>query len=82
MPATQTPPRFAPGQQITAARAGRSFTTGVVLEAHAAGTTEVYLVRWADGRETFFVPGPDARREDELLEPISRRSESAAVITR
>lgn len=80
MPPTNAPARFAPGQRITAVRSGSSAVVGVVLEAHAAGTTEVYLVRWADGRETFFVPGPEAQArpepEPDARQPQRRRSRS------
>jgi uncharacterized protein DUF1918 len=63
MPTTEKPPRFAPGQRITAVRSGSSVGVAVVLETSSAGTTEIYRVRWADGHETFFVPGPDVRCE-------------------
>ncbi len=59
MPVTQNRPRFTPGQHITAVRSGSSVGVAVVLESLAAGETEVYRVRWADGHETFFVPGPE-----------------------
>ena len=63
MVATQKPPRFAPGQSIIAVRSGSSVGVAIVLESHSAGTTEVYHVRWTDGHETYFVPGPDVRTE-------------------
>jgi hypothetical protein len=65
VPATQSPPRFAEGQRITAVRSGSSVGVAVVLEVCATEPTEVYHVRWADGQETFFVPGPDARCDPE-----------------
>jgi Domain of unknown function (DUF1918) len=50
--------RFHRGQQIRARRSGGTEALAEVLEVHAH---EVYRVRWPDGLETEFVPGPDAR---------------------
>jgi hypothetical protein len=63
VPTTETPPRFTPGQRITAIRSGSSVGVAVVLETRSTRTTEIYRVRWTDGHETFFVPGPDVRCE-------------------
>lgn len=34
---------------------------GEVLDVISSGDQEHYLVRWADGHESIFYPGPDAR---------------------
>lgn len=36
---------------------------GEVIEARGPGGTAPYLVRWADGHEGLFFPGPDASVE-------------------
>lgn len=56
--------RFRPGQRILATRSGHCASPdslAEVLEARASAAAEVYRVRWQDGRETFYVPGPEAR---------------------
>lgn len=60
MPSTRSRPRFAPGQRIRAPRSGRSAGVAEVLQVIAGERGELYRVRWRDGIETFFVPGPDA----------------------
>lgn len=59
MPSTQSPPRFKPGQRILAARSGRSHGIAEVLQV-ASHRGELYRVRWREGIETYFVPGPEA----------------------
>jgi hypothetical protein len=66
VPTTQMRPRFTPGQRIRAARSGRSHGIAEVLQV-VAHRGELYRVRWREGTETFFVPGPD-------VEPCDRRS--------
>jgi len=53
-------PRFAAGQRILATRSGHSGEDSLaeVLQVHASEAAELYRVRWQDGLETFFVPGP------------------------
>lgn len=36
---------------------------GEVIAVHGSGDTEHYEVRWQDGHESVFFPGPDARVE-------------------
>jgi hypothetical protein len=38
--------------------------SGEVLEVLGAGDTRHYRVRWQDGHESVYVPGPDARLAD------------------
>lgn len=55
--------RFSPGQRIVATRSGHCSTAdslAEVLDVVVSGPSEVYRVRWHEGLETFFVPGPDA----------------------
>jgi Domain of unknown function (DUF1918) len=55
--------RFLAGQRILATRSGHSGgcdSLAEVLQVRATETAEVYRVRWQDGLETFFVPGPEA----------------------
>ncbi len=59
MPSTRARPRFEPGQRIRAARSGRSQSVAEVLQVIASDECELYRVRWREGVETFFVPGPD-----------------------
>jgi hypothetical protein len=56
-------PRFSPGQRIVATRSGHSAdcgSLGEVLQVVASESAEIYRVRWEQGLETFFLPGPDA----------------------
>jgi Domain of unknown function (DUF1918) len=39
----------------------RPMRRGQVLEVYGQGPDEHYLVRWQDGHESLFYPGPDAR---------------------
>lgn len=41
----------------------RSRRHGVVLEVLGDGEERRYRVRWSDGAESIYVPGPDARVE-------------------
>lgn len=59
MPSTRTRPRFEPGQRIRASRSGHSQSVAEVLQVIASDECELYRVRWREGVETFFVPGPD-----------------------
>jgi uncharacterized protein DUF1918 len=64
-------PRFHPGQRILAARSGHcgdADSLAEVLQVIAGKTAEIYRVRWEQGLETFFLPGPEAhdrRRSDD-----------------
>jgi hypothetical protein len=64
-------PRFQPGQRILACRSGHSGdadSLAEVLQVIASETAEIYRVRWEQGLETFFLPGPEAhdrRRSDD-----------------
>jgi hypothetical protein len=67
-------PRFRAGQRIVATRSGHSRSSdslAEVLQVCAAETGELYRVRWQDGIETFFVPGPEAhdRRQRDIGPP-------------
>ncbi len=67
-------PRFGSGQWIVATRSGHCANCDSLAEVlHAAATerAEVYHVRWQDGVETWFVPGPEAhdRRVRDLGPP-------------
>ena len=56
-------PRFQPGQRILASRSGHSGdadSLAEVLQVIASETAEIYRVRWEQGLETFFLPGPEA----------------------
>jgi Domain of unknown function (DUF1918) len=55
--------RFHRGQRILARRsghAGGAESLAEVLQEQVADLVEVYRVRWQDGLETYFVPGPEA----------------------
>lgn len=74
MGATSSKPRFQPGQRILAARSGHCATAdslAEVLQVLATETAEIYRVRWQQGLETYFVPGPEVhdRRERDLGPP-------------
>lgn len=74
MRATRARPRFRPGQRILAARSGQctsAASLAEVLHVIATETAEIYHVRWEQGLETFFVPGPEAhdRREHDVGPP-------------
>jgi hypothetical protein len=67
-------PRFRPGQRILATRSGHSADAGSlaeVLQVIASERAEIYRVRWDQGLETFFLPGPEAhdRRGHDLGPP-------------
>jgi Domain of unknown function (DUF1918) len=71
-------PRFRAGQRIVAIRSGHSRSAdslAEVLQVCAAETGELYRVRWQDGLETFFVPGPEAhdRRQRDIGPPHGGR---------
>lgn len=53
--------RFEPGQRLVVTRSGHACGDSLaeVLQVVAARKAEVYRVRWQDGLETFFAPGPD-----------------------
>ena len=60
---TTVTPRFGSGQRILATRSGHCASAdslAEVLHVRATETAEIYHVRWQDGLETWFVPGPDA----------------------
>lgn len=66
--------RFRPGQRILVTRSGHcaaADSLAEVLQVVAAETVEIYRVRWEEGVETFFVPGPEAhdRRQADLGPP-------------
>jgi hypothetical protein len=46
---------------IEATIVDRSRRHGEVLDVLGVGDTEHYRVRWQDGHESIFYPGPDAR---------------------
>jgi hypothetical protein len=74
MAETGREPRFAAGQRIVATRSGHSRSTdslAEVLQVCASESGELYRVRWQDGLETYFVPGPEAhdRRQRDLGPP-------------
>lgn len=78
MPSTRTRPRFEPGQRIRAPRSGRSQSVAEVLQVIATDDHELYRVRWREGFETFFVPGPevcDRRAGGERRSGVDRRQE-------
>jgi Domain of unknown function (DUF1918) len=57
-------PRFSPGQRILATRSGHcaaADSLAEVLQVRSTARSEVYRVRWVDGAESFFVPGPEVR---------------------
>jgi hypothetical protein len=65
-------PRFIPGQRILARRSGNAGAPHAVAEIlRNCGGDELYHVRWNDGLESYFVPGPDAhdRRRCDLGPP-------------
>jgi len=70
---TSTRPRFRPGQRILATHSGHcggADSLAEVLRVVASDTAEIYHVRWQQGLETFFVPGPEARdRRERNLGP-------------
>jgi hypothetical protein len=56
-------PRFRPGQRILATRSGHAadpHSLAEVLQVIASERAEIYRVRWDEGIETFFLPGPEA----------------------
>ena len=56
--------RFRQGQRIVATRSGHCASAdslAEVLHVRATETAEICHVRWQDGVETYFVPGPEAR---------------------
>jgi hypothetical protein len=74
MPRTHVTPRFLLGQRIVATRSGHCASPdslAEVLQVLASERAELYHVRWQDGLETFFVPGPEAhdRRRRDLGPP-------------
>lgn len=48
---------------VEGAKVGHSRREGEVLEAVSTPSSTYYRVRWVDGHETVFFPGPDARVE-------------------
>ena len=63
MNAAHNEPRFHAGQRILASRSGHSGdadSLAEVLQVIASETAEIYRVRWDQGLETFFLPGPVA----------------------
>jgi Domain of unknown function (DUF1918) len=68
-------PRFSSGQRILVTRSGHCSSPdslAEVLRVLASARTEVYHVRWQDGREDYLVPGPEAhdRRERDDGPPL------------
>lgn len=78
MPSTRMRPRFEPGQRIRAVRSGRSQSVAEVLQVIGRDDRELYRVRWREGIETFFVPGPevcDRRCGRDRRSGVDRRQE-------
>lgn len=48
---------------VEGAKVGHARRQGEVLDVTRSGSVIYYRVRWQDGQETVFFPGPDARVE-------------------